>query len=120
VFFFQPYAHSGNAVALLGSAQGTDALAGTLTAGAPLTTVHGKHYSIGFFHASSFGSPTDEAAAFVDVMWNGATVATIRPGFSDWKFFQFSVTGAGRDVLSFHGGAAPAWSFIDDIAVFHI
>ncbi|KAF9473059.1 hypothetical protein BDN70DRAFT_966919 [Pholiota conissans] len=120
IFFYQPYAHSGNAVALLGSAEGSDALSGTLTAGAPLNTVAGKHYSIGFFHASSFSSPAEEAAAFVDVKWNGATVATIHPGFSNWQFFQFPVTAAGHDILSFHGGAAPAWSFLDDITVFQV
>ncbi|KAF8175126.1 hypothetical protein BJ912DRAFT_38754 [Pholiota molesta] len=118
IFFFQPYAHSGNAVSLLGSATAEDALAGTLTPAQPLATVAGKTYSINFFHASAFSGPSLEANAFVDVRWNGATVATIRPGFENYAFFQFTVTAVGGDVLAFHGGAAPAWSFIDDVSVF--
>ncbi|KAF8178700.1 hypothetical protein BJ912DRAFT_649320 [Pholiota molesta] len=120
LFFFQPFAHSGNAVALLGSATASDALAGTLTPAAPLNTLPGRQYSIGFFHSSSFSPPDEEAAAFVDVQWNGETIATIHPGFSNFQFFQFSVTAQGQDVLSLHGGAAPAWSFIDDITVFEL
>ncbi|KAF8186315.1 hypothetical protein BJ912DRAFT_927225 [Pholiota molesta] len=61
IFFFQPFAHSGNAVALLGSATASDALAGTLTPALPLNTFLGREFSIGFFHSSSF-SPPDEAA----------------------------------------------------------
>ncbi|KIM37622.1 hypothetical protein M413DRAFT_20272 [Hebeloma cylindrosporum] len=120
IFFFQPYAHSGNAVALLGSANGNDALAGTLTPAAPLATVAGKHYTISFFHASAFSGPTLEAGAFVDVLWNGNIVTTIAPGFQNWQLYQFSVVGAGKDLLAFHGGKAPAWSFIDDVTVFEI
>ncbi|KAF8182669.1 hypothetical protein BJ912DRAFT_928420 [Pholiota molesta] len=52
--------------ALLGAASGADALAGTLRPAKALKTVAGKHYSIGFFHASSFASPSQEAAAFAD------------------------------------------------------
>lgn len=120
IFFFQPFAHSGNAVALLGAANGGDALAGTLTPRKPLKTLSGRQYSIGFFQASSFAPPVQEAPAFVDVRWNGATVQTIHPGFSNYAFFQVTVTAKGNDVLSFHGGAAPAWSFIDDITVFEL
>lgn len=118
IFFFQPFAHQGNAVALLGSATGVDALAGTLTPKLPLTTVAGKQYSINFFQSSSFSSPTLEAPAFVDILWNGQIVTTIRPGFTNFKFFSVTVTAHGNDVLAFHGGAAPAWSFIDDVTVF--
>ncbi|KAF9472402.1 hypothetical protein BDN70DRAFT_909155 [Pholiota conissans] len=120
IFFFPDFAHAGNGVALLGSANGVDALAGTLAPTKPLATVAGKKYSIGFFHASSFAPPSQEAPAFVDIQWNGATVATIRPGFSGWAFFQFTVEAKGSDLLSFHGGAAPAWSFLDDISVFEL
>lgn len=118
IFFYPPFAHSGNAVALLGSANGFDVLSGTLTPTKPLTTRAGQKYSIGFFQASAFSPPAQEQPAFVDVQWNGATVQTIRPGYSNWEFFQVQVTAVGNDVLSFHGGAAPAWTFLDDITVF--
>ena len=118
IFLYHPFAHFGNAVALLGSANGTDALAGTLTPAAPLATSAGKTYSVGFFQASMFAPPVQEEPAFIDVQWNGATVQTIRPGYSDWGFFQVQVTAVGNDVLSFHGGAAPAWTFLDDVTVF--
>ncbi len=118
IFFFQPYAHSGNAVALLGSATAEDALPGTLTVAKPLATVAGNTYSINFFQASAFSGPTLEANAFVDIVWNGETIATITPGFENYVFYQFTVTAVGNDILAFHGGAAPAWSFIDDISVF--
>ncbi|KAF8186319.1 hypothetical protein BJ912DRAFT_1022842 [Pholiota molesta] len=120
LFFFQPFAHSGNAVALLGSATASDALAGTLTPALPLNTFLGRQYSIGFFHSSSFSPPDEEAAAFVDVQWNGVTLATIHLGFSNFQCFQFSVTAQGQDVLSLHGGAVPAWLFVDDITVFEV
>ncbi|KDR73283.1 hypothetical protein GALMADRAFT_270127 [Galerina marginata CBS 339.88] len=120
IFFFQPFAHNGNAVALLGSATGVDALPGTLTVAKPLATKAGKNYQINFFQASSFSPPAQEAAAFIDVVWNGVTVQTFRPGFANFGFFSVNVVGKGNDVLAFHGGAAPAWSFIDDITVFEI
>ncbi len=120
IFFFAPFAHNGNAVALLGSAEADDALPGTLTPAKPLATIPGRQYSIGFFQSSSFSPPAQEAAAFVNVLWNGEIVATIRPGFANFEFFQFTVTSVGKDVLSFNGGAAPAWSFIDDITVFEL
>jgi len=120
IFFYKPYAHSGNGVGLLGAASGVDALAGTLAPTLPLQTVAGKTYQIYFFHASAFSGPSFEGPAFVDILWNGNTIATITPGFSDWKLYSFQVTGAGNDVLAFHGGKAPAWSFIDDISVFEV
>jgi hypothetical protein len=51
---------------LLGAASGADALAGTLRPAKALQTVAGKQYSIGFFHASSSASRSQEEAAFVD------------------------------------------------------
>ncbi|KAF8154947.1 hypothetical protein B0H34DRAFT_676632 [Crassisporium funariophilum] len=120
IFFFQPYTHSGNGVGLLGSATGADGLAGTLTPAKPLLTKAGQKYTITFFQASSFSGPTLEAAAVVNVLWNGKVVSTIRPGFENYQFFTVDVVGAGNDVLAFNGGAAPAWSFIDDISVFEI
>ena len=118
MFFFQPYAHFGSAVGLLGSAMASDNLSGTLTPAKPLQTLAGKKYVVGFFQASTFSGPAYEANAFVDVLWNGQVVMTIRPGFSDWSYYSVEVIGRGGDILAFHGGTAPAWSFIDDITVF--
>ncbi|PPQ82096.1 hypothetical protein CVT25_014342 [Psilocybe cyanescens] len=120
IFFFQPFSHNGNAVALLGSATGADSLAGTLTVAKPLATVAGKQYQITFFQASSFAPPAQEAPAFVDVVWNGVIQTTIHPGFANFEIFQVTVTAKGNDILAFHGGAAPAWSFIDDVTVFQL
>jgi len=85
-----------------------------------LDTISGRGYTITFFHASVYGGETAEADAFVDVVWNGDIVSTIRPGYSQWKYYEFSVTATGNDVLAFHGGSSPAWSWIDDIYVFEI
>lgn len=120
IFYFQPYAHSGHSVGLLGSANNDDALPGTLTAAAPLLTTAGKQYSIGFFHASSFSGPSLAGPAFVNVKWNGNIVKTINPGYSNYAYYQVTVTATGNDILAFNGGIAPAWSFIDDITVMQV
>lgn len=120
IFYFPPYAHHGNGVGLLGSAYGSDSLPGTLTPAQPLRTVAGQKYTITFFQASAFSGPDGEAPAFIDILWNGDVVSTLRPGFSNYEYNSFDVVGAGDDVLAFHGGAAPAWTFIDDIAVYQI
>ncbi|EDQ99415.1 uncharacterized protein LACBIDRAFT_295987 [Laccaria bicolor S238N-H82] len=118
IFFFAPYAHAGHGSALLGSAFDQDGLPGTLTPASPLKTVAGQHYTITFFHASVYSGRTLEAAAFVQILWNGNIVSTITPGYSAWTFYSFDVVAKGNDVLAFHGGRAPAWSFLDDICVF--
>ena len=56
----------------------------------------------------------------MSILWNGIVVATIHPGYSNYKFYSFDVVGDGNDVLAFYGGAAPAWVFIDDIAVYQM
>ena len=118
IFNYQPYAHSGNAVGVLGAAYGDDALSGTLQPTQPLDTVSGKTYQINFFHAAAFSGPTLEGNASVDVLWNGQVVLTTTRGFQNWKLYQVEVTAQGQDTLAFRGGAAPAWSFIDDVAVY--
>jgi hypothetical protein len=112
------FAHSGSSAGLLGSGFDTDSLAGTLQPSYTLDTVPGRIYLITFFHSSAFSDAASEANAFVDVVWNGEIVETIRPGFSNWQYFEFKVVAAGNDKLAFHGGAAPAWSFIDDVFAF--
>ncbi|TFK32624.1 hypothetical protein BDQ12DRAFT_771726, partial [Crucibulum laeve] len=120
IFFFAPYAHAGNGVGLLGSAAGVDALSGTLTPTQALATVAGKKYNISFFHFSQFSGPTLEANSIVQVLWNGQVVLTITPGFSAWKYFDVEVTATGNDKVAFTGGRAPAWSFIDDVAIYQV
>jgi hypothetical protein len=90
--------------------RGADTLPGKLTPAKSLQTIAGQQYTIGFFQASAFSGPSGEASAFVDILWNGAVVSTINPGYTNWKFFSFNVIGGGSDVLAFHGGMAPAWS----------
>ncbi|TFK70891.1 hypothetical protein BDN72DRAFT_500502 [Pluteus cervinus] len=118
IFFFQPYAHSGNAVALLGSATGEDANPGTLAPAQPLNTVAGKQYVITFFQNSSFSGSTLEASASITVQWNGVAAQTFAVGYEGWTFYQVTVTAVGNDLLAFVGGNAPAWSFIDDVSVY--
>ena len=117
---FADYAHSGSSSALLGSGFDFDTLPGTITPTAALATASGKQYTITFFHYSGYSGPDFEQDAFVDIKWNNNVVATITPGYSSWTYYSFTVTGAGNDVLAFHGGEAPAWSFLDDIHVFQI
>jgi len=118
IFSWAPYAHYGQGSGLLGSATGVDAFAGTLAPAKPLMTVSGRRYKIEFFHSSSYSGNIAEREAYVQVVWNGDVVATIRPGYSGWMCYVFEVTGCGRDMLAFTGGEAPAWSFIDDVKVF--
>ncbi|TFK66971.1 hypothetical protein BDN72DRAFT_822908 [Pluteus cervinus] len=116
IFNFQPYAHTGNSVALLGSAIGADALPGTLTPAAPLNLEAGKAYWVTFFQNSDFSGGL-ETDAYIEVHWNGAIVLTINPGDENWTYYQVQVTAAGNDQLAFVGGPAPGWSFLDDIYV---
>jgi hypothetical protein len=117
IFHFASYAHAGNAVAILGSSTGSDTLAGTLFPAKPLDTEHGKRYIIQFFHWSQWVD--FDTGAFVDIIWNGEVVKTIRPGYSPWTYFEVGpVEAKGKDTLAFHGGKFPAYSFIDDVHVF--
>lgn len=117
IFHYTPYAHSGSSVALLGSANGADALPGTLTAAKPLATVPGKKYVIAFFHASVYSGQAAEKDAFFDVLWNDQVIKSYTPGYQPWTFYEITVTAKGNDKLAFRGGKAPAWSFIDDVDV---
>ncbi|KAJ3913075.1 hypothetical protein F5877DRAFT_84144 [Lentinula edodes] len=117
IFHYQPYAHSGEAVALLGSATGHDNYSGMLTYGSSLSTEAGVRYVIEFFHSSFYSGREGEVDAFVEVYWNGSLIGTIRPGYSQWKYYKFEVVGQGNDELYFRGGKAPSYDFIDDIFV---
>ncbi|KAJ7509561.1 hypothetical protein B0H11DRAFT_2184145 [Mycena galericulata] len=117
IFFFPPYAHTGHGSGLLGAAFGDDALSGTLTPAAPLTTESGKNYVVQVFVSNDFSGQPIEDPAFVDVLWNGVRVGGVT-GFQHYTPLQVSVVGTGKDVLAFRGGDAPAWSFIDDVSVF--
>jgi len=117
IFSYAPYARSGKGSGLLGAAGGADALPGTLSSIKPLKTIPGKTYLVYFFHNSAYSGPVGEREAFVQVIWNEGVVATIRPGYSSWVYYGFTVTARGNDRLAFRGGKAPAWSFIDDVTV---
>jgi len=117
IFFFASYAHTGNGSGLLGAAFGDDSLPGTLAPTQPLETESGAAYVVQCFMASAFSGSELEAPAHVDIMWNGARVGGVS-GFMEYSFVEAPVVGTGSDFLSFVGGAAPAWTFIDDCKVF--
>ncbi|TFK64471.1 hypothetical protein BDN72DRAFT_774517 [Pluteus cervinus] len=118
IFFYTFYARTGHGSGLLGSAAGFDTTPGTLAPTHPLNTVAGKDYWITFFQDSTYSGPGFEAASFVEVKWNGATVLSLHPGYQAWTYYQVKVTAAGNDQLAFFGGDPPAWTFLDDIYVF--
>ncbi|KAF7315691.1 hypothetical protein MIND_00084700 [Mycena indigotica] len=121
IFHFQPYAHFGSGVALLGAAFGDDSLSGTLTPAKPLATDKGANYVVQVFFISSFSSQALEGPAKVDILWNGKRVGGTSGFVGSYTFSQSdTVVGTGKDVLSFVGGAAPAWTFVDDVKVFKV
>ncbi|KAJ7444465.1 hypothetical protein FB451DRAFT_1434334 [Mycena latifolia] len=117
IFNFVPYAYTGHSVALFGAAFGDDALAGTLKPAKRLTTIPGQQYVIQAFFISTFSGEDLEKSAKVDILWNGVRVGGVS-GFMQWTLVQVAATGTGSDELSFVGGAAPAWTFLDDVSVF--
>ncbi|TFK67817.1 hypothetical protein BDN72DRAFT_770244, partial [Pluteus cervinus] len=117
IFHVPRYARSGSSVALLGSASDIDALPGTYTTANPLATVAGEDYWVQFFQWSAWPG-SSEVDAFIDVYWNGVKVLSIHPGLQNWTPYQVQVTAAGNDVLSFTGGSAPSWDFLDDVSLF--
>ncbi|KAJ7486833.1 hypothetical protein FB451DRAFT_1363051 [Mycena latifolia] len=117
IFDYVPYAYTGHSVALFGAAFGDDALAGTLKPAKSLTTVPGKQYVIQAFFISTYSGEDLEKNAKVDILWNGVRVGGVT-GFMQWTLVQVAVTGTGSDELSFVGGAAPAWTFLDNVSVF--
>ena len=119
IFDYVPYAHSGHSVGLLGSAFGADDLLGTLAPASPITTEAGVSYVLQFFYSTSFSGQEAEAGANLEIIWNGNTVDTIEPGYqSQWVGYQSTVVAQGNDVLQFVGSPAPAYLFIDDVALF--
>ncbi|TFK68010.1 hypothetical protein BDN72DRAFT_858751 [Pluteus cervinus] len=111
------YARTGFATGQLGAVNGDNSNPGTLSIRNPLNSVPGKQYVITFFQDSSYSGPEKQAAAFVNVLWNGNTVLSLS-GYSTWQYNQVTVTAQGNDILAFYGGAAPAWTDIDDVYVF--
>ncbi|KAJ7617876.1 hypothetical protein FB45DRAFT_1034111 [Roridomyces roridus] len=116
IFFFNQYAHTGHGSGLLGAAFGDDSDSGTLTPAQPLKTKAGRNYVVQVFVNNAFSGAQLEAPAVVNVLWNGKVVGSVK-GFQQYTPEQFNVVATGYDVLAFEGGAAPAWSFIDDVFV---
>ncbi|KAJ7227727.1 hypothetical protein B0H12DRAFT_238906 [Mycena haematopus] len=117
IFFFTAYAHTGHGSALLGSAFGSDSDAGTLTPAEPIKTEKDVKYVVQCFFSSAFSGEELEGPAKVDIKWNGERVGGVT-GFEQYTFAEAEVTGTGSDKLSFVGGAAPAWTFIDDCVIY--
>ncbi|KAJ6590231.1 hypothetical protein B0H10DRAFT_2233717 [Mycena sp. CBHHK59/15] len=117
-FFFPPFARTGHGSALLGAAFGDDTLSGTITPAQPLTITQGRQFVPQCFFDNSFSGPSGEAAAKVDMFWNGENIGTVT-GFQTYAPFQAAtVTSTSSDILKFVGGSAPAWTFIDDCGLF--
>lgn len=112
------YGRTGFATGELGAINGDNSNPGTLAVRYPLDSVPGKQYVITFFQDSSWSGPTSEAAAFVNVLWNGNAVLSLSGYTATWQYNQVTVTAQGNDILAFYGGAAPAWTFIDDVYIF--
>ncbi|KAJ7867231.1 hypothetical protein B0H14DRAFT_3590403 [Mycena olivaceomarginata] len=118
IFFYKPYARTGNGVALLGSADGVDSKIGTLTPAKKLSTTVGTNYVIQVFFLSSFSGPQLEAKAKVDILWNGVRVGGTSGFTPAWTFVEAPAVGTGNDTLSFIGGSVLAWTFIDDVFIY--
>ncbi|KAK7042954.1 hypothetical protein VNI00_008691 [Paramarasmius palmivorus] len=118
IFHYKPYAHSGNGVAILGSANGADAFPGTLKPASPLVTVPGQTYIVQFFTWTSWNTPQQQASAHVTVSWNGQEVQIFNLGYAGWTYHEVSVVASGNDELAFTGGNFPAYVFMDDVYVF--
>ncbi|KAJ6518882.1 hypothetical protein C8R45DRAFT_1048064 [Mycena sanguinolenta] len=119
IFHYSSYAHMGNGVGLLGCAYGRDNHTGTLTPLLLDPITPGKEYVLQFFHSSTYSGEELESPAFMDVIWNGASVGNVT-GYNPWAYSQFKVKalGGGGDWLQFKGGMAPAYVFIDDVYLF--
>jgi len=116
LYRYNSYAHSGSVFAVLGSGFGYDQFAGTLTPAKPLKTKAGKKYVVSFFCDQSVNGPSYQADGFTDVSWNGEKVLAVS-GYQTWTYYEVTVTAKGNDVLSFRGGKAPAYSFLDDLKI---
>ena len=116
LYHYKPYAHSGSVFAVLGSGFGSDASAGILQPAKPLKTKAGSKYIVSFFYDQSVNGPQYQASGYTDVKWNGQTVLALA-AYQTWTYYEVEVTAQGNDMLSFVGGKAPAYSFIDDIKI---
>ncbi|KAJ7690915.1 hypothetical protein B0H14DRAFT_3175732 [Mycena olivaceomarginata] len=75
----------------------------------------GAHYVVQAFVSSAFSGPDLEAAAKIEILWNGQSVAS-KTGFtSGYVFVEASVVAAGNDKLSFAAALRLRWTFIDDV-----
>ncbi|KAF8654312.1 hypothetical protein AX16_003539 [Volvariella volvacea WC 439] len=117
IMYWQQWARTFNALAVLGSLNNVDSLPGTIETRNPLPTYSHWWYKVAFYHRSDRSSPENQANSRVDVLWNGEVVLEIRPGYQGWTHYEVRVFGRGGDKLAFRGGQAPAWSFIDDVGI---
>ncbi|KAH6902246.1 hypothetical protein BKA70DRAFT_1113318, partial [Coprinopsis sp. MPI-PUGE-AT-0042] len=117
IFHYEPYARTGVTVALLGSGTGADSFPGTLVHLKSLDTKAGETYRVGFWQDSTFGGVGRAEGAWVDLMWNGEVVESWKPGFTRWTFLSAVVEAKGGDIIAIRGGAAPSWTFIDDVGI---
>ncbi|KAJ7237235.1 hypothetical protein C8J57DRAFT_127460 [Mycena rebaudengoi] len=111
-----PFPHSGHSAALFGAIFDDNTQSGTLKPAKPLDTKAGVTYDIQCFMGGTF-SQTLESPAKVDIMWNGVRVGGVS-GTAPWTFVHATVVAQGNDLLSFVGGQAPWWIYLDDCFVY--
>ncbi|KAJ6479373.1 hypothetical protein DFH09DRAFT_1266333 [Mycena vulgaris] len=100
-----PFPHSGHGAAFPGRSTAK-----------PFDTKAGVTYGIQCFMGGTF-SETLESPAKLDIMWNGPRVGGVS-GTSPWTFVHATVVAQGNDLLSFVGGQAPWWIYLDDCFVY--
>ncbi|KAJ7898025.1 hypothetical protein B0H14DRAFT_3104598 [Mycena olivaceomarginata] len=118
IFFFPPYAHTGHGSALLGAAprrRRTPGHAHTRSAARDggWRTVRGAVLRV----LRVLGPGVRGRGTCGRAVERRKRVGGVR-GFMEYTLVEVGVVGTGRDILAFVGGAAPAWSFIDDCKVF--
>lgn len=111
---YAPYAHTGHSIGFLGSPYELDTLSGTLSPSSPIQTEAGVDYTLQFF----LWNKNAQATASLQVIWNGQVVDTLTLINTWYTGQQYTVTAQGNDILQFVGSPAPAFMFIDDVALF--
>ena len=83
-----------------------------------LATSKGTSYTLSFWLANTYDPYLESDSADFQVLWNGTSlediITTTAFGYTE---FTFTVTGTGKDVLSFEGYNDPSWTYLDDVSV---
>ncbi|KAF7308465.1 hypothetical protein HMN09_00695400 [Mycena chlorophos] len=119
IFHYAPYAHTGNGSALLGCAYGTDTQMGVLQTTAPIAKLDiGRTYLLNFFHWSGYSGQQVEKNAIVSVWWGNTWLGNITGYEAPYTYHEYPVVAGKNNTITFIGGRAPAYSFLDDVGLF--